>query len=158
MRHIVTTEDTRYAIINADGSPIYGIAPAGTNISTGQDVCETSIDAGGGYYDLIAAEAVPWKIGLSIGYKPVSYGDDLYQPLQPHTAQMGWTPDIVPALFRKIGKPTASGYPAWEQPTGAHDAYQIGDRVMFNGHVYESLINANVWSPTGYPAGWKLID
>jgi hypothetical protein len=36
---------------------------------------------------------------------------------------------------------------------GAHDAYKIGDRVRFNGKVYESRINANVWSPSGYPAG-----
>ena len=46
---------------------------------------------------------------------------------------------------------------AWVQPTGAQDAYAIGARVTFNGSVYESKINANVWSPTAYPAGWKLV-
>lgn len=45
----------------------------------------------------------------------------------------------------------------WVQPTGAYDAYNIGDKVLFNGSTYESLINANVWSPTAYPQGWKLI-
>ena len=54
------------------------------------------------------------------------------------------------------------------QPTGAHDAYNTGDRVMFNeepydmvlfnGKVYESIINGNTWSPIDYPQGWKLID
>lgn len=43
------------------------------------------------------------------------------------------------------------------QPTGSHDAYALGDRVRFEGEVYESLLNANVWSPTAYPRGWKLI-
>ncbi|MFA7115570.1 MAG: carbohydrate-binding protein [Candidatus Omnitrophota bacterium] len=43
------------------------------------------------------------------------------------------------------------------QPTGAHDAYQKGDRVLFEGKTYESLIDANVWSPTSYPQGWKEI-
>ena len=55
---------------------------------------------------------------------------------------------------------TVVGYPVWKQPTGAHDAYQIGDRVHFpdaDSPVYESLINANTWSPTAYPAGWLLI-
>lgn len=45
----------------------------------------------------------------------------------------------------------------WKQPTGAHDAYNTGDRVTFNGQVYESLINGNVWSPADYPAGWQEI-
>lgn len=43
----------------------------------------------------------------------------------------------------------------WVQPTGGHDAYNIGDQVTFEESTYESLINANVWSPTGYPAGWE---
>ena len=46
----------------------------------------------------------------------------------------------------------------WVQPSGAHDAYQVGDRVTFAGAVYESLIDGNVWSPTAHPAGWKKED
>lgn len=75
--------------------------------------------------------------------------------MQAHTSQTDWTPDIVPALFTR--KTPAGVIPDWVQPTGAHDAYNIGDRVTFNGQVYESLINANVWSPTDYPQGWQLI-
>ena len=33
------------------------------------------------------------------------------------------------------------------QPSGAHDAYNLGDRVTYNGRVYESILNGNVWSP-----------
>ena len=47
--------------------------------------------------------------------------------------------------------------PEFKQPTGAHDAYKKGDRVTYNGEVYESLINANVYSPTDYPQGWKKL-
>ena len=32
-----------------------------------------------------------------------------------------------------------------------------GDKVIFNGKVYESLIDNNVYSPEAYPAGWKEI-
>lgn len=42
------------------------------------------------------------------------------------------------------------------QPTGAHDAYQAGDRVIFGGVVYVSLIDNNVWAPDVYPAGWEV--
>lgn len=52
-------------------------------------------------------------------------------------------------------KPTA---PAYRQPSGAHDAYKQGDRVTYNGAVYESTINANVWAPDAYPQGWKKIS
>lgn len=51
-----------------------------------------------------------------------------------------------------------ANYDEWKQPTGAHDAYKKGDRVLFNGSVYESLIDGNAYSPTAYPAGWKLIE
>lgn len=43
------------------------------------------------------------------------------------------------------------------QPTGAHDAYKKGDKVSFNGKIYESLIDTNVHSPSAYPLGWREI-
>ena len=47
--------------------------------------------------------------------------------------------------------------PAYRQPSGGHDAYKQGDRVTYNGAVYESTINGNVWSPKDYPQGWKKL-
>ena len=44
------------------------------------------------------------------------------------------------------------------KPTGAHDAYSLGARVLFNGKVYRSLIDANIYSPDEYPSGWELED
>jgi hypothetical protein len=29
--------------------------------------------------------------------------------------------------------------------------------VLFNGQVYESVINGNVWSPITYPQGWLPV-
>lgn len=48
--------------------------------------------------------------------------------------------------------------PDFVQPTGGHDAYNTGDRVTFEGAVYESIIDGNVWSPTAHPLGWKKIE
>lgn len=45
--------------------------------------------------------------------------------------------------------------PDFVQPTGGHDAYQTGDLVEFEGAIYASTINGNVWTPTGYPQGWE---
>lgn len=85
------------------------------------------------------------------------YGEDKVKCLQSHN-RMSYPPEQTPALFLMIY--TVVGYPVWKQPAGAHDAYQKGDRVHFpliDSPVYESKINANVWSPTAYPAGWLLI-
>ena len=43
-------------------------------------------------------------------------------------------------------------------PTGGHDAFSVGDRVRFNGKVYESTIDSNIWSPSDYPQGWTLVE
>lgn len=50
---------------------------------------------------------------------------------------------------------TGDTYPEWVQPTGGHDAYNTGDRVTYNGRVYESTMDGNVWSPDAYPQGWE---
>lgn len=47
--------------------------------------------------------------------------------------------------------------PEWVAPTGAHDAYMIGDLVTYKGGVYRSRINGNSWSPAAYPQGWEEI-
>ena len=74
-----------------------------------------------------------------------------------------WEPTAQSAEWEEIDAqgnvvvPPVEEYPAWKQPTGAHDAYKIGDKVTFEGKRYTSKINANSWSPTAYPAGWQLV-
>lgn len=61
-----------------------------------------------------------------------------------------------PAPEPEPEEPEPTDYPDFVQPTGAHDAYQTGDIVKYNGQLYESTIDNNVWSPDTYPQGWKL--
>ena len=84
-----------------------------------------------------------------------SYGVKMVKCLQDHI-RMHYTPEETPALWLII-EHIEVGYPTWKQPTGANDAYNIGDRVVFEGNNYESVINANVWSPKVYTQGWKKI-
>ena len=51
-----------------------------------------------------------------------------------------------------------TGPDEWKRPEGAHDAYNTGDRVTYNGKVYESTIDGNSWSPDEYPQGWKEVN
>lgn len=86
------------------------------------------------------------------------YSGKLYRCEQEHTSQQGWEPDKTPALWTEVAKP--GEIPVWKQPTGAQDAYNKGDKVWFpekDTTVYESLIDANVYSPEAYPAGWKQL-
>lgn len=97
-----------------------------------------------------------YAVGNIISYGTNSVGDpQLYKVVQAHTSQADWTPDAVPALYDAFGL-DEQGYPLWSQPTGAHDAYNAGDIVDYNGTLYKSLIDGNVWSPDAYPAGWEV--
>lgn len=78
-----------------------------------------------------------------------------YTVLQGHVLQADWEPDKVPALYRKEGGEPGEEWPEWVQPTGAHDAYAKGAKVTYKGEHYISLIDANVYSPEAYPAGWE---
>lgn len=89
--------------------------------------------------------------------KRVLYNDILYKVIQAHTSQAEWTPTAAPSLFAKVINETIDGsIPEFEQPDSTNP-YMKGDRVLFNGKVYESLIDNNVYSPEAYPAGWKEI-
>ena len=98
--------------------------------------------------------------GDGITYKTndrLMYNDKFYKVLQDHTSQSDWTPDTASSLYVEIADPS-NEYPEFKQPTGAHDAYAKGDKVTFEGKHYISLIDANTYSPTDYPAGWQLVE
>ena len=89
--------------------------------------------------------------------KRILYNDILYKVIQAHTSQADWTPIAAPSLFAKVINETIDGsIPEFEQPDSTNP-YMKGDRVIFNGKVYESLIDNNVYSPSDYPAGWKEV-
>ena len=86
-----------------------------------------------------------------------SVGDpQLYKVVQAHTSQADWLPEATQALYDPFGL-NEQGYPVWSQPTGAHDAYNQGDIVDYNGTLYKSLIDGNVWNPEVYPQGWEEV-
>ena len=85
----------------------------------------------------------------------VRYEDGLYRVLQNHTSQDDWTPTNAPALFAEI-LPGQDGTDIgeWVQPDSTNP-YQIGDRVIHNGVVYECTVANNVWEPGIY--GWQIV-
>ena len=103
-------------------------------------------------FDEFDGNGVAYEVGKRVLYKGV-----LYKVIQAHTSQEGWTPIDAPSLFAKVINETITGeIPDWEQPDSTN-AYMKGNKVKFNGKIYESVIDNNVWSPTAYPAGWKEV-
>ena len=86
----------------------------------------------------------------------VSYNGVLYKCLQAHTSQSTWIPTDSPSLWAKVLIPDPEVIPDWEQPDSTNP-YMKGDKVRYNGKVYESLIDNNIWSPEAYPAGWSEV-
>ena len=84
-----------------------------------------------------------------------NYEGQLYKVIQEHTSQEDWVPSELPALY--LSMMPENVIPEWVQPTGAHDAYKKGDKVIYEGKVYESLIDGNTWNPVEYQAGWSEI-
>lgn len=87
----------------------------------------------------------------------VRYSEKLYKVLQTHTSQPDWSPTNAPSLFAEI-LPGQDGTDIgdWVQPDSTNP-YMAGDRVRYNGMIYESVIDGNIWSPDAYPSGWKVI-
>ena len=102
---------------------------------------------------LTGVELFPaWVVGKAYAVNDrVQYNGTLYKCIQAHTSQPDWMPSATPALWKTV---SVDEYPEWVQPTGAHDAYNIGDKVTYNGQRYVCTSDANVYAPDVY--GWQL--
>lgn len=85
-----------------------------------------------------------------------SENNKFYKVLQNHTSQADWTPDTAVSLYVEIPDPSVE-WPEWKQPTGAHDAYSIGDKVSYNKEHYISQINGNTTVPGSDERWWKKV-
>ena len=106
---------------------------------------------------LEAVELFPaWEIErLCKALERFRYNGKLYRCEQTHTSQSGWEPDKTPALWTEVSEP--GEIPVWKQPTGAQDAYRLGDKVHYpdtQGPVYVSTIDYNTYPPDIY--GWEV--
>lgn len=157
-----TQREARFAQESLDNA----VKRAALCLLTGQDVVgvKTNYEAQLATVDdgaaLLITEYYPVWSGDSVEYKKdyrLTYNGALYKVLQDHTSQPSWTPTDAPSLFAKV-LTSETGEPLpWEQPESTNP-YMTGDRVTYNGKVYESIIDNNVWAPDAYPQGWKEVE
>lgn len=99
-----------------------------------------------------------YAAGAFLRYGENSVGDpQLYKVVQAHTSQADWTPDATPSLYTAIGLDD-EGNTVWSPPTGAHDAYNTGDVVNYNGVLYKSLIDGNCVVPGTDDRYWEVVN
>lgn len=79
----------------------------------------------------------------------IQYKDVLYKCLQLHSSQPDWTPDVAVSLWVRV---SIEEWPEWVQPTGAHDAYELGAKVSHVEKHWISEIPANTYEPSVF--GW----
>ena len=48
-------------------------------------------------------------------------------------------------------------YKEYVQPTGAHNAYRVGDKITFNGKKYTCIMDYTVYDPVTYPYAWEEV-
>lgn len=100
----------------------------------------------------------PWKPGVYVIGDVRMYEDIPHKCVQAHdsTLNEAWTPAVASLWMQYHGTSKETARP-WIAPTGAHDAYQSGEFAIYNGSIYECMMDGNVFSPDTHPAGWKKV-
>lgn len=75
-----------------------------------------------------------------------------YQRRQTLQTALQEEPALQAAYLDSVGRGMGEPY---VPPTGAHDAYPLGWKVMHNGKTWESLVPSNVWEPG--MSGWREV-
>ena len=91
--------------------------------------------------------------------------DDSYAPLADRMKAIEeWETNIEERLSKlETGSSTDPGeleeaadeWPEYKQPTGAHDTYNVGDKITYNGKHYTCIYDGCVWTPDAYQQGWR---
>ena len=140
----------------------------GTNVS---GLTVTSTDPVDLTQQLIASQAAAWgeqapalpSTGNVTAGSYYKLGGSMWYVIQTfNRSTYGAAPGTYPALIREVRSPYSVA--PWRQPIDAFDSYQLvnpftgkPDRCTEGGLTYESKIANNVWSPSGYPAGWQQV-
>lgn len=98
-----------------------------------------------------------WAVGVT--YKVdarVRWNDTLYKCNLAHTSESTWTPEVTPNLWTEIG---LTEYREIKDSMLSTEAFALGEIGWYQtkDNLYKSLIEANVYTPDSYPAGWEKV-
>lgn len=142
------------------------VAELKKEIKTAFETLVLSKDLSKEQQDNILNQYKPYQVGKDYEEnEKFTYKDKVYEVIQAHRSQTTWLPESTPALYKEYlnvkiqnqDGSTTEVVKEYIQPTGAHDAYNKGDKVLFKGKIYKSKINTNTFSPEQYPDGWEEV-
>lgn len=113
--------------------------------------------------DVIADAALlrPWTPGdYAAGDVRVQDGYP-YKCCQAHdsTDNPDWDPATNRALWVPYHATTAKWALPYAAPTGAHDAYQDGEYMVWtDGQIYRCNTDNTVWGPDTLPGAWEVVQ
>lgn len=108
-----------------------------------------------------------WKLGVNYeAGKKVRYKGKVYKVIIPHDSQPNREPDIANTLFTEYLSPqiqnedgtTTEVINDFKQPTGSHDMYEKGQKVRFDGKIYECRAEKTAYSPKDCPQDWEEVE
>lgn len=88
----------------------------------------------------------------------VRNNDQVWQLLQPYDSTVYKDhPENLRAQWSLCHTKNPLKAKPYVEPMGTSGVYMIDECCTENGKVYKSLIDNNVWTPSGYPAGWEEV-
>ena len=105
----------------------------------------------------VAALVRPWKPGAyAVGDVRAEDGVP-YKCVQAHdsTANPGWMPSAVPALWMQYHGTSRETARAWVAPAGAHDMYKQGEWMIYTDGVLYECLSDTAYSPDDAPSAWR---
>lgn len=108
-----------------------------------------------------AALLPAWAQGPYTAGQVVSHNGQPWRCLQAHdsSGDAAWAPGIAPSLWGAYHSTVAKWALPWVAPTGAHDAYQAGEYMIWtNGQTYRCTTDNTVWGPDTLPSAWTVVQ
>lgn len=110
--------------------------------------------------DQVRSEAIGlherWLVNVEYRTGDVrQFADKLYRCNLNHTSQESWKPDVSPSLWTQIMY--RDGIRIIPDVIEATQPFTKDERGWWKDDLYVSLIDANVYTPEQYPAGWQKM-
>lgn len=86
----------------------------------------------------------------------IRYQKKLYKVRFLHTSKPEATPDVDTTNYKEV-LPEDQQVMDWSDVT-IQNPVKKGGKVLFDGVVYESTIDNNIWSPAENPDYWKVVE
>ena len=86
----------------------------------------------------------------------VRHNGELHKTSKAHSSGRDKDPKTDSERWKKVEVLDISDIPEWEQPT-KKKGYKVGDRVKFDGSIYENVEKNNIMSPADNPDGWREV-